>query len=235
MKLRKKSIILLIAGVLVFAIGCQAEKEKDFYGIGEEEVSTLLTGLILNQGLVDLRDGTVLDQQAGIIWKKCSAGQAYRSDANDCRGTQSPSLYTSFDGLRWGAVQLAHCSNNTYACNSLTFPYVLTENSGFAVPGFSEAYNHCKSLNDANGFPGWRVPSPLELTKLTIGGRIALLQLFPDTQEGLYWSSWSHAEDLEGTKADAIDFDREEFGSQKIRSKTEKYFVRCVRNTTPAQ
>lgn len=233
MKLKIQSIILLIAAVLFFTIGCQADKEKDFYGFGEEETSTLLAGLILNQGFVDSRDGNILDQQASLVWKKCSAGQVYRSAENDCRGVQSGSPFTPYDGLTWGAVKLTHCSNNTWACNTSYYPHSLTGNSGFVVPGISEAFNHCNALNNGNGFPGWRVPSPYELTRLSLGGRSALLQVFPDTQEDLYWSGWSHAEDLDGANAEAVDFDRQSFGEKKVRFKTEKYYVRCVRNSTP--
>lgn len=224
---------ILLAVIIFFTQNCEAEKEKDFFGYGEEELSLVLTGLVLNQGFVDLRDGTVLDNQSNIIYEKCTAGQNYNANANDCRGGQSPSLFTPDDVVRWGAEKLGFCDTNTWACNQRFFPYALTGTSPIAVPGKSAAYNFCESKNQSNGFPGWRVATPPELLRLTLGGRLALLELFPDTQQDWYWSSWGNAEDLEGTTGIAVSFEQESFGEEKDFAKTTKYYVRCVRPKTP--
>lgn len=233
MRNNKLFFILLMLGYYSLMVGCQAEKEKDFFGYGEEEVSLMLAGLIINRNYVDLNDGTVLDSHSGLIWQKCSEGQSYRSGENDCRGTQAPASLQINDSVRWGAIPLAYCSNNTWSCNSLAYPHALVGNSQYIVPGTSEVYNRCNARNNSNGFPGWRAPTVVELNNLTVGGRNALLQIFPDTIEGLYWTAWGQPEDLEGTRAIAVNFDRMGFGEQKVRSKTERLYVRCVRNATP--
>ncbi|WCL49024.1 Lcl domain-containing protein [Leptospira sp. GIMC2001] len=235
-KLKKLYTILLCVSVLI-VVGCKAEPETDTFGLGDEEFSTVLTGLLLNTGFTDLQDGTVLDKPANLIWQKCSAGQVYRSAENDCRGKQSPSLFTAVDATKWGAAQLAYCNSNTYACNALSAPPELIPNGsinpGIQVNGTSEAYEYCKSLNNASGFPGYRVPNPYELQRLTFGGRTAMLALFPDTQEALYWSSWSRLDDLTGETAVAVDFDRSGLGEEKAIVKVDRNYVRCVRPSVP--
>ncbi|MCC5813963.1 MAG: DUF1566 domain-containing protein [Leptospira sp.] len=233
MKYINKIKPIIVLASIVFLANCQAEKEKDFYGYGEEELAVLLTGLISNRNLVDANDGTILDQQNGLYFQKCSAGQLYRAAENDCRGRQTPSLFTPNDIVRWGAQQFAYCSNNTWACNSRNAPFELVANSGFAVPGESEAFKFCNALNNENGSPGWRLPSPVELSRLTIGGRNAMLLLFPDTQENWYWSGWGRADDLDGQTAIAVSFDREDFGEEKAFQKTDRKYVRCVRPREP--
>jgi hypothetical protein len=231
----KIQAVLLLSFLFLSGSFCKEEKEKDVFGFGEEDLSLALTGLILNNDFTDLRDGTVLDKSTNLIWQKCTAGQVYKASANDCRGFTSGSLFTPADQVRWGAEPLYFCSNNTWACNRPVFPFDLGPNPKSAVSGISEAFNFCNALNNQAGFPGWRVPAPGELIKLTIGGRNGLLALFPDTQEAPYWSAWAKADDLEGKTAIAVHFDRSRFGEEISRFKTERYYVRCVRSAIPAE
>lgn len=233
----KIKTLLVVASLIVFT-NCQAEKEKDFFGFGEEDLGLLLTGLVTNRNFVDTADGEILDSQNGIIYKKCSVGQVHRSEGNDCRGAQSGSLFTPNDNIRWGATQLAYCNSNTWACNSRDFPFPAVANAPIdlgsnSIQGVSQAFNACNSLNDSNGFPGWRLPTPVELTRLTLGGRNAMLTIFPDTQEEWYWTAWGRADDLDGVTALAISFERSNFGEEKAFQKTGRKYVRCVRSRTP--
>jgi hypothetical protein len=231
--MKNQSFILLVLLFGFMLIGCEAKKEKDTWGLSDEELSLVLTGVIVNTNYNDLLDGTVLDKQAGLIWSKCSQGQVYRKTENDCRGKVSGSLYTPNDQILWGASTYAYCNTNTWACNSKSIPLNLVENAEFILPGYSEAFNSCNSLNSSNGFPGWRVPTNLELVKLTIGGRIALMQYFPDTVENLYWSSWSKQDDQTGEKAIAVNFDRQKFGEEQNIDKVAKTYLRCIRPSVP--
>ncbi|MCZ8236887.1 MAG: DUF1566 domain-containing protein [Leptospiraceae bacterium] len=231
--LKLKTIILLIVSAGIFGIGCEAPKEKDTLGLSDEELGLVLTGFLLNTNLVDLRDGTVLDKGLNLIWRKCSQGQVYRGNENDCRGAVSGTLFTPNDQVLWGAKKFAYCNTNTWSCNTRTVPLTLVANAGFITTGFSEALNTCAALNDANGFPGWRVPTPFELQRLTLGGRTALLANFPDTVESLYWSSWSVQDDTTGEIAITVNFDRESFGEEKTVQKIEKTYVRCIRPAVP--
>ncbi|NCN09267.1 MAG: DUF1566 domain-containing protein [Leptospira sp.] len=228
-KMKLNTIILLVVVSSLLTVGCEAPKEKDTFGLSDEELGTVLTGVLLNTNYVDLRDGTVLDKAGSLIWRKCSQGQVYRSTENDCRGAVAGTLFTPNDQILWGAGRYAYCNTNTWSCNTRTVPITLLANAGFITTGFSEALNTCESLNDANGFPGWRVPNPLELQKLTLGGRTGLLQNFPDTVENIYWSSWSVQDDTTGEKAITVNFDRESFGEEKIVDKIERTYVRCIR------
>lgn len=220
----------IVTIVALLGIHCQAEKEKDFFGFGDEEASIILTGLILNRGFVDTKDGNIIDQVNRVVYQKCVAGQVYRLEQNDCRGIQRGSLYTPNDVILWGATQFAYCNLDSWNCNSRTFPFQLVGNAGLVFPGKSEAFNYCNSLNDPNtGAPGWRVATPIELVRLTKGGRNAMLQLFPDTPEDWFWSSWSRADDIEGQTAIAVSFNRSNFGEEKAFAKTNRNYVRCTR------
>jgi hypothetical protein len=109
----------------------------------------------------------------------------------------------------------------------------LQGDSSIIVTGISEAFQSCNSLNppNTNSATAWRVPNPLELERLTLGGRNALIAVhFPNTIEDYYWSSWSNPEDLIGQTATAVIFERKRFGEKELRIKTDRYYVRCVRN-----
>jgi hypothetical protein len=221
--------ILSLLIILSILVNCQAEKEKDFYGLGEEEIPLLLTGLILNRNFVDRLDGTVLDQFNRVLYRKCVSGQEYRREENDCRGIQRGSLFTPNDTILYGALTFGYCNINSWNCNSRDFPFPLVGNAGLTIPGESEAFNHCNKLNDATGAPGWRVATPIELRSLTLGGRNSMLQVFPDTPEDWFWSSWGRNDDIEGETALAVSFERSNFGEEKGFEKRGRKFIRCVR------
>jgi len=237
--MKKNTIITILFFLVIFSWNCQEKPVKTIFpGLSDEDTALLLTGLILNQGFTDNRDGTITDNSANLVWSKCSQGQGYRSGPNDCEGIQRPSTVNPFftqgaDTNKWGALQLAYCSNATNACNELTVPQTLRADSAIIVTGSSEAFRSCNSLNatDANPARAWRLPNPLELERLTLGGRNALIGgHFPNTIEDYYWSSWSNAEDLLGQTASATIFERKRFGESELRTKTDRNFVRCVRN-----
>ncbi|GBF51702.1 hypothetical protein LPTSP4_32400 [Leptospira ryugenii] len=221
---------------LVFSlVNCQERPVKQvFPGLTDEEASIVFTGILLNTGFTDNRDGTVTDNIAGLIWRKCSQGQVYRIANNDCQGIErvtatNPILNIGSDTIRWGATPLAYCSIATQACNTLNVPQVLIGSSPLVISGESEAFRSCNALNDANGAPGWRVPNPIELQRLTLGGRNAMLALFPQTQEEYYWTNLSRAEDVIGQTAATVIFEQVRFGEIEYRTKTDRYYVRCVR------
>ncbi len=235
----KKNTLLLIFSLGFFLANCQEEPVKNLFpGLSDEDSSLLLTGLVLNQGYTDNRDGTITDNAANLIWRKCTQGQVYRGANNDCEGIQRPSTVNPFftqgaDTNNWGALQLAYCSNATNACNQLTVPQILQGESAILVSGISEAFQSCNALNaiGANPATAWRVPNPLELQRLTLGGRNALIGVhFPNTIEDYYWSSWSNPEDLLGQTGSTVIFERKRFGETELRTKTDRYYVRCVRN-----
>ncbi len=235
----KNFLIILLIFLVSLLINCQEKPVRSvFPGLSDEDSSVLLTGLILNQGYTDNRDGTVTDNGFNLIWRKCTQGQVYRSANNDCEGIQRPSTTNPFftqgaDTNNWGAQLLSYCSNATNACNQLFVPQVLQAESSIAVGGISEAFRSCDALNgaDAGQTNRWRVPNPLELERLTLGGRNALIAVhFPNTIEDYYWSSWSNPEDLLGQSATAVIFERKRFGEKELRTKTDRYYVRCVRN-----
>ncbi len=235
----KKITILLIFSMTLLLMNCQEKPVRTIFpGLSDEDTSVLLTGLILNQGFTDNRDGTITDNAANLVWRKCTQGQSYRATKNDCEGIQRPSTVNPFftqgaDTNNWGALQLSYCSNATNACNQLLVPQVLQGSSPIAVTGTSEAFQSCASLNAAGSNPAndWRVPNPIELERLTLGGRNAMIAVhFPNTIEDYYWSSWSNPEDLIGQTATAVIFERKKFGEKELRNKTDRYYVRCVRN-----
>lgn len=236
----KKNKLVLIFSLVFFLSNCQEKPVRTLYpGLSDEDTSLLLTGLVLNQGYTDNRDGTVTDNSLNLVWQKCSQGQGYRSVNNDCEGNIKPATTTNpfipqvVDTNNFGAIPLSFCSNATNACNQLLVPQVLQGGSSILVTGESEAYKSCNSLNQSGANPAtaWRVPNPLELQRLTLGGRNALIAVhFPNTVEDYYWSSWSNPEDLLGQSATAIIMERKRFGETELRTKTDRYFVRCVRS-----
>ncbi|WP_411824764.1 surface adhesin Lsa25 [Leptospira sp. 'Mane'] len=225
MKEKRIQIIILSLLLSAFILNCEAKPEKDFYGISEEETNLLVAGFLANQSLTDTRTGTIRDPAAGLEWQKCSVGQVYRQAQNDCQGAAAGTVLNPQDPYRYGARQLAYCDSKTHACNRVTVPQVLLAVSEIAISGSSEAYLACSALGTS-----WRVPTPIELKRLTETGRISVLNYFPQTQEAEYWSSWSNEQDIPGETAISISFDRQSFGQQKNTVKTDRNYVRCVKN-----
>jgi len=208
-------------------INCEMKPVDDVFGLSPEETNQLFAGLLANQSLRDNGNGTVTDAISNLVWQKCSHGQVYRSGFNDCLGAPQGSIYNPYDSSRAGAIQVAFCDSKTHACNSINFPQVIQGFSSISIQGTSELYAACQN----NHFLGqtWRVPTPIEYQRLVIPGRAATLQFFPSTQEEDYWTAWSNQDDLPGETAFAISFDRQSYGVQRSVVKTQRNYVRCVR------
>lgn len=217
---------LVAAFGFLFFFNCEMKPVDDFYGFSADEANVLVAGLLSNQSLRDNRDGTVTDTLTNLDWDKCSFGQGYRAEQNDCLGAVgSGSALNPSDLNRAGARLLGFCDSKTHACNSLGFPQVLQGFSPIAITGISEVFGACASKGG-----NWRAPSPIELKRLTVPGRAATLVFFPSTQEADYWTSWSNADDIPGETAVAVSFDRESYGVERNSVKTDRNYVRCVRN-----
>lgn len=52
--MKNQSFILLVLLFGFMLIGCEAKKEKDTWGLSDEELSLVLTGVILNTNYNDL-------------------------------------------------------------------------------------------------------------------------------------------------------------------------------------
>ncbi|GBF50220.1 hypothetical protein LPTSP4_17440 [Leptospira ryugenii] len=210
---------------LLLLLNCEAKPVEDNFGLSPEDFNVLLLGLASNVQLRDTGTGTIIDTAAGLEWRKCSVGQVFRQANNDCLGAPAGSALNPQDPFKYGARQLAFCDSRTHACNRVAAPQTLVATSEIAIQGTSELYAACASLGS-----GYRVPNPFELQRLTAGGRNLLLVNFPSTVEGDYWSGWSEVTDFEGTTAIAVSFDRESFGQEKRIVKTDRNYVRCVKN-----
>jgi hypothetical protein len=198
----------------------------DFYGFSADEANVLIAGLLANQSLVDNRNGTISDTVTGLDWDKCTVGQVYRAEQNDCLGAAGTgTALNPSDLIGAGASAKAFCDSRTHACNSLDFPQLLQGISTIAIAGTSELFGACAEKGG-----NWRVPNPLELKRLTVPGRAATLVFFPSTQEDEYWTSWSNSNDLPGETAISVSFDRESYGVERNTVKTQRNYVRCVRN-----
>ncbi|TGL24561.1 DUF1566 domain-containing protein [Leptospira yanagawae] len=212
---------------LSFFINCEMKPVENVYGLSPEETNQLIAGLIANQSLRDNGNGTISDPVANLVWQKCTHGQVFRAGFNDCLGAPQGSLFNPNDVNRAGAIQVAFCDSKTHACNSISYPQVIQGTSSISIAGSSELFAACQNSN----FLGttWRVPTPLEYQRLVIPGRAATLQYFPSTQEEDYWTAWSNQDDLPGETAFAISFDRQSYGVERSVVKTQRNYVRCVR------
>ncbi|EOQ89205.1 PF07603 family protein [Leptospira yanagawae serovar Saopaulo str. Sao Paulo = ATCC 700523] len=212
---------------LSFFINCEMKPVEDVYGLSPEETNQLIAGLIANQSLRDNGNGTISDPVANLVWQKCTHGQVFRAGFNDCLGAPQGSLFNPNDVNRAGAIQVAFCDSKTHACNSISYPQVIQGTSSISIAGSSELFAACQNSNFLGAT--WRVPTPLEYQRLVIPGRAATLQYFPSTQEEDYWTAWSNQDDLPGETAFAISFDRQSYGVERSVVKTQRNYVRCVR------
>lgn len=218
--------LTLLPFLIIFLVSCEAKPVKDEYGLSPDDKGPILAGLLTNSLLRRNTDGTTTDPVTGLIWQTCAVGQTFRAASNDCQGSLRGSTLNPLDSVRFGAKELAFCDTKTHACNQFTpIPQVLVASSQIGIAGTSEAFQACSSLGST-----WRVASPFELKRLTEVGRNSVLANFPQTPEGDFWSSWSNEQDLLGETALAVSFDRQSFGQDKRVIKTERNFVRCVRN-----
>lgn len=223
MRLYKTLIILII----LFLWNCEAKPKKYYLGIPEAEAKTMLLGLTLQNGMNDSNSGTVIDKYTGLEWKKCTQGQSYRNDTNDCQGTSNGTLNNPTDPYLYGSVAMNYCSLRSNSCNSLGFPMMLvsspTDNAS------SEIYTSC-DLDTFNGKTDWRVPNPWELEKITHGGKLVNSKIFPNMVNDYYWTSYNNETDSTGATAIAVSFADDTFGQRKNISKDTKLYLRCVRN-----
>ncbi|MDZ4725387.1 MAG: DUF1566 domain-containing protein [Leptospira sp.] len=217
--------ILLILFTAALFLNCEAKPVEEKFGLTADEFDIALLGIVSNTGMVDTGFGTIIDNGAKLEWQKCSYGQVYRGSTNDCQGALGGSVLNPLDPYKYGAKQVAYCDSRTHACNKVAPPQTLVSISEIAIVGSSELFAACASYGS-----GYRVPNPYELQRLTVGGRNALLARFPHTVEADYWSSWSELTDYEGTTAISISFDRESFGEERKGIKTDRNYVRCVKN-----
>lgn len=223
---RLQTLLLILLTSIIF-LNCEAEPERTFYGIPEEEYSLILLGTVLNTRLQDTGRGTIIDSILSIEWKKCSQGQVFRSNENDCQGRIAGSTFTPTDHYNYGAGTYSFCSVATNDCNALSIPQTLV-----ATPinnAYSEAYLSC-SQDSTDSKTDWRVPTIVELVKMAEGGKVALSQKFPNTISNYYWSADGNEMDTTGQTGKAVYFGEDNFGEYKALSKELKYSLRCVRN-----
>ena len=224
MKIIQTITSIFLAMTLVF---CEAKPEKTFYGIPQEEANLILLGSVLNYKLQDTGNGTIIDSSLGVEWKKCSQGQSFRSSQNDCQGTISGSDLTPTDQYNYGAGTYAYCNIAGNDCNSVSLPQILSASP--SNNAYSDIYNSCDA-DTTNNRTDWRVPTSVELEKLVIGGKVAMIEFFPNTVSSYYWSSVSNEQEPSGLTAKAIHFGEDKFGDVKNINKDNKLYLRCVRN-----
>ncbi|NUM42988.1 MAG: DUF1566 domain-containing protein [Leptospiraceae bacterium] len=92
----------------------------------------------------------------------------------------------------------------------------------------SEAYSSCASDRTA-GKSDWRLPSLIELKKLSMSGENMLTTFFPSTVNDYYWSSWGDENDQTGKTAKAVSFVGGNYGQERSFNKDTRFYVRCVR------
>ena len=216
---------ILILSALAFFMNCEAKPEKETYGFTNDDFNVALLGVLSNVNMIDNGDGTITDTSFRLTWQKCSYGQVFRSAQNDCQGATVGSVLNPQDPYRYGAKVVSYCDSRTHACNRVAPPQILISVSEIAIAGTSEAFNACNALGN-----GYRVPNAYELERLTATGRNGVLARFPNTVEGLYWSSLSEVTDIPGETALAVSFDRQTFGEEKKIIKTDRNYVRCVKS-----
>ena len=88
---------------------------------------------------------------------------------------------------------------------------------------WNEALEYAKNLREG-GFDNWRVPTIKELISLVDYSKSNLATDLPDMEEANYWSSTSSAHNSNG--AWIVGFSN---GYVYANSKTDSYYVRCVR------
>jgi hypothetical protein len=225
MKHLLKIFTLFSLGLL---LGCEAKPERYTEFFPEEEQATILLGLIARQGLQLTNYGTAIDPSKGIEWKRCSQGQGFRLEENDCRGVVNGTLFTPVDSGTFGAHRLTFCSFPSMDCNEKVLPFALNQPEPGA-PYTSEAYLSCAS-DRTGGFSNWRLPTTPELKAFSSGGKNALYDIFSSTVQDKYWTSWSNEKDPWGKTAYVISFAQDTWGEEDVSPKDFRHYVRCVRN-----
>lgn len=191
---------------------CNNGEKGDMYGFTTEEI--MLNTLFL----VDIDGPTVAYSSTHLEWKKCTQGHSYYETPDgltvkkDCKGT--PLVY---DGI-YGATTHSYCATDDDACNSLLLP----------LPVISGSLFDTCDQDTTDGKSDWRVPTPIEMETILTDSRDAFIQVFPDTVNGYYWTSWGSESD--NTRAYAYSFQIFDYGIKSSRLKSSGFYVRCVRN-----
>jgi len=176
---------------------------------------------VSNAEVGDKLDGTVYVSSSAKTYTKCTIGQEYQSEQNDCKGTGDESN-------KWGAVKLQFCSANDNSCGDGA---VLNGN------GVSQVWNACATLTKYGG--SWSLPATnMDLysildcgTSGTGGGNMACSvstisptindKLFPQTPDDIFWINAYSAQ------VDTVNFDTGEYFMET--DQTNKHYVRCLR------
>jgi hypothetical protein len=198
--------------------------------IAENNSSIFYTVLVIVPDMKDNGDGTVSVYSSGLTWLKCTVGQKWNSDKNDCTG------FTFND--EHGASLLTFCNTGDNSCNGNVDKGILNGD------GFSQIYNACSSIDSGNR-SDWRVPTKDELKSIVFcsegpsefplfplpdyntcvsGSKSPAIDetFFPNTVSYLYWTAESDSAD----DAWAILFDN---GFTWTQSKNSSLaYVRCV-------
>ncbi len=184
-------------------------------------------GTVKFEGVAGTFGGQVYTAQ-NLIFMKCSQGQVWNSENNDCTGTGNT-------GDNFGASSIyEYCNAADNSCNGGTNFGVLDGG------GTSTAYTTCNTLSFAGKMSGsWRVPTKNELKALIhctdkvipddrndcgTGNYTSpsINHLFSNTVINPYWSSSSAS----GGRAWEVDF-----GTGRINDGSDKfsvYSIRCV-------
>ncbi|MCB1160182.1 MAG: DUF1566 domain-containing protein, partial [Leptospiraceae bacterium] len=154
----------------------------------------------------DNLDGTITDNNTGLMWMKCSQGQGWLQAQNDCQGKGS-----STDNYGADLKRLQFCPSNNSAC----------DNGAILTSG--ALFDECNNLTFA-GKTNWRVPTIQELESI-IDKSISpfINNLFLDTVASYYWRSTTCAPSTTG--AWYVFFSDGVVGGSV---KTGNYYVRCV-------
>lgn len=200
--------VLLVSIALFSAVSCEEKKD--------DTVPMVTAYYVLDNLYDDKQNGTVKDKNNDIMWMKCSVGQEWDPDQNNCTGTGT---YSTF-----GALSMTWCDDlNSIGC--------FDEDTGFAKEG--DAFDACDQMHFA-GYDDWRLPSRVELGML-VGGyvdRETFLYTYPQTPDNQYYWSREHNVEVETLKeAWAMSFAESTFGLEESFSKSNSVnYVRCVRS-----
>ena len=225
----KKTILFLI--LILSLINCEDKPEKNFYGIPNDDKDQFIAGLLLSNNARTTTNGTVIDSRTGLEWKKCTQGQIYRANVNDCQGNKNSAAPTVSPEIgRYGAETYSYCDLEGNQCNSLSLPQMLRKEEMIRNKATSALFDACDT-DRTGGFNNWRVPTYPELKALSELGKTALLINFPNTPDDFFWTSWGNEQDSTGKTAKAINFTIDRVGEETNLNKTARYYVRCVRNS----
>lgn len=202
--LRRRLMTLTALALIVALAGLCKSREDD------EDDSAAIAAALINSdsGLTSNFNGTVTDI-LGNVWMKCSYGQTYESETDQCTGTGG--------GTTYDAQSLAFCDVENLCTDTNT----LYANDG-------DAYDACENLSFADR-TDWRLPDYTELVALVNSQtRTSFLIFFPQTPDDKNF--WSRNEPSGGdSDAYSVNFADATIGSVETENKvTTANYVRCV-------